>query len=103
MTEQKILEMRKDEWAAFLKPLAVEIQLAEKKFPTFPIDPIHAVAIMVEEAGESMQAAIQMVYEGRDVSLLKAELIQTAAMCARAYTMLMREEIVDEQGKKKRN
>jgi len=89
---QKELLMSQDEWGAFLKPLAGEIKLAELKFPAFPTDPIHAVSIMNEEAGESIQAALQTVYDNQSVELIKAELIQTAAMCARAYTMLVREE-----------
>lgn len=60
-----------------------ELRKAELKHPDWPEDKIHAVAIMIEEAGESMQAAIDLVYAGGDVNHLKKELAQTGAMCIR--------------------
>ena len=73
----------------FISNLLDEVSKAEKKFPLFPTDPIHMTSIMVEEAGESMQAALDLFY-GREecVDNLMAELIQTAAMCYRAWTLL---------------
>ena len=65
-----------------------ELKKAEKKFPGWPEDKIHAVAIMIEEAGESMQAAIDCVYSGGEVDHLRKELAQTGAMCLRCLIHL---------------
>ena len=65
-----------------------ELEAAEKKHPHWPEDKIHAVAIMSEEAGESMQAAIDCTYANGDLERLKKELAQTGAMCIRALMHL---------------
>ena len=95
--KQKKLTMNRDEWEEFSNAVSCEIALAQDKFPDFPTDPIHAVAIVGEEAGESIQAALQAVYESGDTARIKEELIQTAAMCARAYIMLERKEPPDDR------
>jgi len=41
-----------------------EIHRAEKKFPWWPKDVVHAAAIVAEEAGELQKAALQFNYEG---------------------------------------
>lgn len=61
-----------------------ELSRARTKFPNFPRDLIHRVAIVNEESGEAVQAAVQAMYEGGQVSQVREELIQTAAMCVRA-------------------
>ncbi len=63
-----------------------ELTKAERKFPTFPVDPIHDVAIMIEEAGEAMKAALDMQYRNGPIADLRMELAQTAAMCIRCMT-----------------
>jgi hypothetical protein len=66
-----------------------ELVSAEAKHPLFPNDPIHAVAIMAEECGEAVQAAIDFVYQDgiahRQVNRrkLQKELAQTGAMAVR--------------------
>jgi NTP pyrophosphatase (non-canonical NTP hydrolase) len=40
-----------------------EIVRAIAKFPTWPTDPLHAVAVVCEEAGELTKATLQAVYE----------------------------------------
>lgn len=65
-----------------------ELRKAEKKHPGWPDDVIHAVAIMVEEAGEAMQAALDVHYRGRDIEDLRIELAQTGAMAIRALIHL---------------
>lgn len=59
------------------------IRSAEAKFPWWPDDPVHAAAIVVEEAGELQQAALQFVYEGGSVENLEKEALHTAAMANR--------------------
>ena len=63
----------------------IELELASAKtiHPFFPKDLIHAVSIMNEEAGESIQAALNVVYENGSINNVVNELIQTAAMCFR--------------------
>lgn len=65
-----------------------ELIKAEAKHPGWPDDKIHAVAIMIEAAGEAMQAAIDCVYSGGDIELLRKELAQTGAMAIRALIHL---------------
>ncbi len=66
-----------------------ELARAERLHPVWPADPIHAVAIMMEEAGESVQAANDVVHLGAPVSdSLRKELIQTGAMVLRVLMHL---------------
>ena len=60
-----------------------EYTKATIKFPTFPTDIIHAVAIVNEESGEAIRAALQYKYENGTLEAIEKELIQTAAMCLR--------------------
>ncbi len=63
-----------------------ELQRAVAKFPTWPTDPFHALAVLGEEFGELTKAVLQHTYEPhkgvrpRDV---RTEAIQTAAMALR--------------------
>jgi hypothetical protein len=59
---------------------------ARQLHPTWPKDIIHQTAIMVEEAGESIQAAINAVYHDGSRHDLNWEVMQTAAMCLRILT-----------------
>ncbi len=60
-----------------------ELLKAKAKFPRFPTDPVHAVAIMAEEAGEAVQASLLVNYESHSIERIKKEVIQTGAMCIR--------------------
>jgi hypothetical protein len=66
-----------------------EIDLAELKHPGWPTDIVHAVAIMMEEAGEAMQAALDVYYKDGDREQLKKELAQTGAMAMRCLLHLV--------------
>lgn len=66
-----------------LAALGREVTRAEKKHPTWPTDPIHAAAILAEEASEVVKAALQVVYEGGSLAALIEELVQTGAMAVR--------------------
>ena len=63
--------------------IIAELKRAERKFPGFPTDPVHAAAIVVEEAGELQQAALQFTYEGGSFGAMYAEAMQTGAMALR--------------------
>jgi hypothetical protein len=63
--------------------IKTELARAKAKWPGWPDDIVHCVAIMVEEAGESMQAALQYYYENGSLDDLKKEVVQTGAMCYR--------------------
>ena len=62
-----------------------EVERAMRKFPTWPTDPLHAVAVLGEEFGELTKSVLQMTYEPHKTSSmeLRAEAIQTAAMALR--------------------
>lgn len=61
-----------------------ELDAACRKFPSWPADPLHALAVLGEEYGELVRAALQRTYD-RNVSAadVRAEAIQVAAMAIR--------------------
>ena len=63
--------------------IVAELERAERKFPGFPNDPVHAAAIIVEEAGELQQAALQFTYEGGGFDDMCKEAVHTGAMALR--------------------
>lgn len=67
-----------------------ELCRAETKYPDWPTDLIHQVAIMQEESGEAIRAALNHVYHGEPIEDVRAELVQTAAMCLRCLKNLER-------------
>jgi len=71
-----------------LEILFRELRFAEKKHPGWPEDPVHAVAILVEEAGEAMKEALDVHYRGKENGDLIKELAQTGAMAIRALLNL---------------
>lgn len=75
-----------------IREIFAELRKAEEKFPGWPEDNIHGVAILVEEAGEAMQAALDVYYRGKDIDFLKKELAQSAAMAIRALFAIMKKE-----------
>tara|TARA_Y100000310_G_scaffold68264_1_gene63592 strand:+ start:2404 stop:2646 length:243 start_codon:yes stop_codon:yes gene_type:complete len=66
-----------------IRKISAEVDRAEKLHPRWPDDIIHAVGIIVEEAGETMQAALNHIYFGEDREKIRTEAIQTAATCIR--------------------
>lgn len=62
-----------------------ELARARRKFPTWPTDPLHAVAVVGEEAGELTKAVLQAVYEPHKSTLgdVREEATQLGAMVLR--------------------
>lgn len=77
-----------DDWVLVMD----EVKRATRKFPTWPTDPLHAVAILGEEFGELTKAVLQTTYEPHKVQdgELRTEAIQTAAMALRFLASLNR-------------
>lgn len=67
-----------------------ELNRAVRKFPTWPTDPLHALAVIGEEFGELTKDVLQMAYEPGKTSAenLRKEAIQTAAMALRFVASL---------------
>lgn len=65
--------------------VAIEMSKAVTKFPKWPTDPLHAIAILGEEYGELNKAVLQNTYEPHKTSAeeIRMEAIQTAAMAIR--------------------
>ena len=62
-----------------------ELARAIRIYPNWPLDPVHATAIVAEEAGQALRAALDFSYERTpDLDALRVELRQTAAMAIRA-------------------
>jgi hypothetical protein len=69
--------------------LLIELIRAESLHPIWPEDVVHQVAIVVEEAGEAMRAALRSYYnEGGTIEQVRTELIQVGAMAIRALINL---------------
>lgn len=62
-----------------------EIERAVIKFPAWPTDPLHALAVLGEEYGELTKAVLQVTYEPSKSTIadVRCEAIQTAAMALR--------------------
>jgi hypothetical protein len=84
------LEQRRD-WIMPGSVLA-ELNRAVDRFPTWPSDPLHAIAVLGEEFGELTKAVLQSVYEPHKVlpGEVRSEAIQTAAMALRFLLSLDR-------------
>ena len=70
----------RDERADLEGRISHECRDAESKFPRWPTDPIHMAAILGEEAGETLQAAIDLVYADGSEDRVIHEARQAAAM-----------------------
>jgi hypothetical protein len=71
-------------------PLAVAIHLvlselraAEIKHPNWPKDQVHAAAVLAEESGKVVKAALDYHYDSGSLADLRKELAQTGAMALR--------------------
>lgn len=77
-----------------LELVKAELESAVAKFPTWPTDPIHALAVLGEEFGELDKAVLQSIYEPEKSNPddVLEEAIQTAAMAIRFLISLDRYE-----------
>lgn len=68
-----------------LKKITGEVERAATKYPRWPTDPLHALAVLGEEFGELTKATLQLSYEPYKTSRadVRSEAIQTAAMAIR--------------------
>jgi hypothetical protein len=79
MVEQvRLIQGGGDERAISL--IVEELRKAEAKFPGWPDDVVHGAAIMAEEAGEAVKAAIDLHYGRGDIDEVVKEAAQTGAM-----------------------
>lgn len=69
-----------------LKLILAEVKCARRKHPTWPIDPVYQAAIVQEEAGELVKAALENVQEGKSEMRMITEAIHTAATAIRFLT-----------------
>lgn len=60
-----------------------EMETAELKHPAWPIDPIHAAAIVAEESGELIQAANQYAHERGKFCNMQHEAVQVGCTAIR--------------------
>lgn len=74
--------------------ILAELDRATRKFPTWPTDPLHALAVLGEEFGELTKDALQLTYEPHKTNAanVKKEAMQTAAMALRLAMSLERYE-----------
>jgi len=77
-----------------IEEVQAELQRATTKFPTWPTDPLHALAVLGEEFGELTKDMLQLTYEPHKTSRanVRKEAIQTAAMALRLAMSLDRYE-----------
>lgn len=74
------------------RDVLAEVERATGKFPTWPTDPLHALAVLGEEFGELTKDMLQLTYEPHKTSVenVRTEAMQTAAMALRLYMSLDR-------------
>jgi NTP pyrophosphatase (non-canonical NTP hydrolase) len=81
---------------AIIEEVMAELRRATVKYPTWPSDPLHALAVLGEEFGELTKAMLQMTYEPEKATVeeVREEAIQTAAMAIRLAISLDQYEYV---------
>lgn len=60
-----------------------ELDRAEKLHPNWPDDTIHAAAIVCEECGELIRAALNIEYSNENLEKIREEAIHAAATAIR--------------------
>lgn len=69
----------------YMDDVLTELIAAKGKHPSWPVDPIHAAAILGEEYGELTKALVECIYEypRSTVGEVRSEAVQVAAMALR--------------------
>lgn len=63
-----------------LMAVVQELHRAQEKYDNMGIDMVHAAAVVAEESGELVRAALQHYYDRAPVDAVVTEATQTAAM-----------------------
>jgi hypothetical protein len=63
--------------------ILAEVDRASLLYPDWPVDPVHAAAVLAEESGETVQAALDYCYSDGELSRIQEEAIQAGAMAMR--------------------
>jgi hypothetical protein len=66
-----------------LREIGAELDRARQLHPEWPTDQIHAAAIVCEESGELIRAAVNNGYGNGDEAQMRREAIHTAATAIR--------------------
>ena len=82
--------------------LFAELRKAEAKFPGWPDDVVHGAAIMAEETGEAVKAALDLYYGRGSREQLWKETAQTGAMAIRLLLYLSHKSALAEPQEGKR-
>lgn len=81
----------------------MELEKAKRKHPVFPFSPVERCSIMIEEAGEAVQAANDMFFgeinDATQKELLRTELLHTACVCVRILEAMEKEEKENEKAR----
>lgn len=73
---------------AVIADIEDELLSARGAHPGWPTDIVHAAAVVGEEAGKLLQAALDFTYRRVSTNHLREEAVQTAAMAIRLLSML---------------
>lgn len=65
---------------------------AKNKWPEYPVDPVHATAIMVEEAGEALREANRVLWENGKPEDLRTELFHTIVTALRCLEVIDKDQ-----------
>lgn len=81
MSDDSVQEGRREQ--GVFDDIFCELRRAETKHPGWPSDPVHAAAVVAEESGELVKAAMEYYFEDKAPSLMYNEAVETAAMAIR--------------------
>ena len=84
----KTVQMDTAKLTKYSNLILAEYRRAKDLHPLWPDDIIHAVAIMCEESGKAIRAAINLQYEDWNIEDVEKKLIETAAMVLRCLVNL---------------
>ena len=85
------MKMRQSEFENILDKVRDELRRAEKKFPGWHDDVIHAAAVIGEETGELIRATLKQQYEQGSCEAVEQEAVQVVAMGFRFLLGISRE------------